>query len=351
MTLLSQIEKNGSRVSLEEVSLLNIDFEKNLFSDFNYIPRSNKLTQEFEYLLSIIENTTLLSSKSYSKQFCQFIEALSGHELRTVNSAKDVKLWWGDFSSKGIKRKLQSKIETGRFAIAQGLAHPETCIIDRVSEIKSEYLCKSPYEMSGRGVIRPPLPMERIEKLINLSSLIQEPLLERVDDFGTLIQNGKILCVYRNCVDEKFQYKGTIISTDVPSFFNHPDVKRGEKLVLQYIQEADYDGICSIDSFSYKRGREEVIYYLSEINARKSMGYFAHLLREKLFKEAEVFKFGIFSGKAKVHMSLEAMNELFEKKAYILSPEGNRFHTYIIGADSEHELEELENRILKLLST
>ena len=103
----------------------------------------------------------------------------------------------------------------------------------------------------------------------------------------------------------------------------------------------------SIDSFLYTENNEEKLYTLSEVNCRKTMGYIALKLKEKLFKESRYMRLRIFSSsKLKQNYSHEEFVSQFENKIIPLSPLENRFITFALAEDSLGELNELEDLLI-----
>lgn len=327
--------------------IVNSDYEQRLFSSGQFSFESTLINQEFEYLYFFCgEGDELYTLKKYDNHYLDFVEDFTKQIPKLTSVKQDVSPWWGDSSQLQVKKFLQSKLNTTEFGIKNHLVHPLTKICSDVEDIGYE-LCKFPFSMSGRGHYRYPLNETKIKKLFNSSSCINEPNLKRCLDLSTFFNDGEIITTYQNEVDDFFQYKGTLIGKLSLKESLTSEYFKKLKLILKFIKDNDYTGVGSIDSFTYQENNKEHLYMLSEINTRKTMGHMAHLLFEKYSQDYKIGKMGIVKRKNQINHH-EILKE-FESKAFVLSPNDNRFHLYFIIGDNKIEIEDLEKLLLTRL--
>ncbi|MFL5785389.1 MAG: hypothetical protein ACJ76H_12300, partial [Bacteriovoracaceae bacterium] len=148
--------------------------------------------------------------------------------------------------------------------------------------------------------------------------LIVEPLLKRSHDFSHYVfPDGKVIR-YENLVDERFQYRGTVIADEL-SFAGEVEKNewtqfesRLEKIIHYYGKDSLYG--YSVDSFVYEKNGEFLIYPLCEVNARRTMGRLA-------------WEFSQLLGMGR-KTALTLKQPLF-KDAIRLSPDGVLFEIYL----------------------
>ena len=312
----------------------NSDFEDYLKSSQNsYSVQSNKKNQEFEYFILWLEDESLFSLKKYDEQYLEFINRFNTNKVTTKK--ENLKLWCCEVTDKEKQRLSNSKIETSKFGIEHALCHQSTEIIQEVEQYKDGYLYKEAFGVSGSGNYT-----YSEQRKINLP-LVKEKILERTFDFSTLIIGDKVE-IYQNHIDNYYQYRGTTIGLNFEYFDWIDDYKKSIELIKNKFQIDNLP--MSIDSFLYEENNAEKCYVLSEVNNRKTMGYTAHKLKEKLFPKYRYSKLSLVpTKKSKNKLSQEEIYKFFDEKIILLSPVDTFFSTFMIAEDSLGELNELED--------
>lgn len=313
----------------------NGDFEDFLASSKeHYTINSNKRNQELEYLILWLEDEALYTTKKYDQEYLDFIKRFKKIEI--TNHKKDTKLWCSKIYNKELQKKHNSKASTSAFAIENGMAHSKTKIISSREEVEEGYIYKEAFGVSGIGT----WTFEQRPKQINFP-LIKEPLLDRIFDFSTLVLEGKSI-TYQNHVDDNFQYKGTTLGINFTPFSWFEKYRLDVECIIKEFE--NIQGPWSIDSFLYREDGKDLVYTLSEINARKTMGYCTLKLKEILFSKERYTRLRLISNrKIKNEYSHEEIYNRFEGKIIPLSPKGNIFSLYLICEDNLGELNELED--------
>ncbi len=316
----------------------NVDFEDFLKSDKeNYKYTSSKQTQEFEYFILWLESSPLYTTKSYHPEYLNFIKKFNPFQLTSSNA--NLKMWICDIYDKEEQKKLNSKMATSSFAIENKLAHPKTTIELEKSHFEQGYIYKEEFGVSGVGISKSSPSYERLE-----FPVVKEPLLNRTFDFSALFYGDKTL-IYQNHIDDSFHYKGTTLGLN----FEYFDWIEEYKVKIQLIKDQFYTGHnpMSIDSFIYEEDGKEQVYILSEVNNRKTMGYCALMLKDKLGGDYRYARLRLFnSKKLRKKFSHNDLYNYFDKKIIPLSPIDNLFVTFLILEDSLGELNELEDLLV-----
>lgn len=258
--------------------LFNADYESFLFSGKNeYNPISNKINQEFEYLIHFFEDEPIFTTKKYSKDYKNHVESITGREFRTTSSNENVQNWWCSVGEIELDRLLHSKLTSTKFSIQRGY-ESEAKIIDRSdAKLMSNRIYKLPGEFSGRGHLVYPRDAKRIEKLLAQSKcLIEEPLRSRLQDFSSLALAQDKIISYENIVDDKFQYKGTKLISPKVSEEYYEAINE----TVDFYLEMGATFPFSIDSYSYLDKDTVKTAAVCEVNVRKTMGYIALKLKE-----------------------------------------------------------------------
>lgn len=304
----------------------NVEYEKYLEQNKSDPYHSNKISQEFEYLINYLDPTSeIYTTKNYSKDFLDKFKELTGVSFKMTHRKKVVIPWCQDSSDFSMLQKLQDKKKTLTFFKEKGVIKHHLELINNKEKLEEGFLYKEPFSLSGMGHYSYPKDKIKIENLLLEKELIKEERLDRKIDFSTLVKNGKVLGRYQNFVDDHFQYKGTIISKDF-KLEDHLEEPYHKALQIILAYSKDYSGIMSIDSFTYQKNNELYLQPISEINARKTMGYCALKMKEKYFPKFNHFLFFLKRND----------NSLINRM--MISPIENRFHIYTVGAQSLSEL-------------
>lgn len=329
---------------MEKLSyLFNADYEDHLFSGNFSQHESSKVNQEFEYFIHwLYPEHTIFTSKKYDGPYLCHLKKNTGKDLKTVRTGR-VKLFCQNFEQACLKKKLSDKFSTAKFMLSSGLNPYPINFISDLKKLKTGFLYKAPTGVSGSGHFQFPNDLAKITKTLNgYDYILEEPIIARERDFSTLIENKKRIVSYENYVDERFQYKGSYFT---PSFSIGKkldlEYENAIKLVLDYAN--DYDGIMSIDGFSFDEGKK--INPCCEINSRKTMGYVAFKFWQKYFGNTSHFKFLLFKNTYS-KPALEAEFFYKESSSILLSPSSNRFLVFAFAGNREKEIYEKE----KLLS-
>lgn len=327
-----------------EAVIFNSDFEWQLFQARQEVKSSRK-TQEFEYLINWISSyETIFTSKDYSKAYKRWFFKFNQTEFKYTDQAEKINLWSGNYQQIDLKRKLQDKSRTLHFAAKYDLGPQEFSFITQGDQIEPGFLYKYPKSLSGMGHYTFE-DKDKIEKQLQSGeTLTKEKVLKRLMDFSSLWMNNELLFFYQNLINENFQYRGTIIRRDQDLLTSEQKRLFESKLALIKGWLEDYHGILSIDSFIYEEAGEENIYFLSEINCRKTMGYVANKLADKFFPSKKIVKFMFGNYKIKLD-DYEKLWKDSHEAILPLSPEGNKFKCFLIGCDDEALLPSLEKLI------
>ena len=258
-----------------EVSFLfNADSEFFLKSNRDtYTIESNKKNQEFEYFILWLEDEPLFSNKRYDSDYLDFISIFK--DVKVTADRKNVKTWCCDLSNKREEQIKNSKLRTTRFAIKNKLCHKSTSIIEDLSSYEDGFLYKEEFGVSGSGNFY----FDNQRKIT--FPLIKEQSLKRVFDFSALIEEDEIT-IYQNHIDDYFQYRGTTLGLNF-DYFDWIDSYRKNIQIIK--NEFFCDNPLSIDSFLYDEDKQEKVYFLTEVNNRKTMRYNTKQMRKKFFSK------------------------------------------------------------------
>lgn len=326
----------------EKVSwIFNVDFEQRLFNNHFSNIQSNKMSQEFEFLIFLINpEMTVFTTKKYSDEYLKKIQLLTGVKPKITTNSKGVKGWCAEYENLEVLKKLQLKENTLKLLLDKNLIDLKISFIKSMDDVEEGYLYKFSKSLSGGGHMYFPKHSTKIKKLLDSGeTLIKEKDLERVFDFSTLVQNGKILGRYENEVDEFFQYKGSIIGEEfvLPSNLEK-EYNQSISALLDYTKE--HQNILSIDSFTYLSAKGLKLFPACEINVRKTMGFSATQLKRLYFPNLKVMKFGLKKNTLSNDSKVRIQTDL-PKNTLLLSPLDNMFVVYICAAESREELDNL----------
>lgn len=260
---------------------VNADYESQLFFGR---PGPVIVNQSLEFLALFLDERPLFTSKKYSSDYLEYITSVTGRRPYFVYEGDFVN-WWGPLKDIDKEKILNSKITSTELNIREGWCE-DTFIIKNEDDFKklnpkSTYLLKNPYGMSGQKfqiyfTEDRPVPGE----------WIAEPLLNRRWDFSHYVYPDGRVCAYQNLIDDKFQYKGTIVGPELP-FINQ--LKDGEwkkfqealKVIINFYHDPQSEFGFSVDSFVYEENGEFKIRFLCEVNYRRTMGCVALDLAQK----------------------------------------------------------------------
>ena len=312
----------------------NADYESFIFSGKgDYKISSNKINQEFEYFIHFLESEPLFSTKRYDPEYIKNIQSLSGKEFLVEGDPSRAKPWWCAIGEKENDRLLHSKITSTRFAMLTGYEKQASLVSALNFSPKENFLYKMEGELSGRGHLQWPLNESKIKRLLEEGhTLIEEPLRKRTRDFSALVLNDKKWIFYRNLVDEKFQYKGTLLIEPEMTLAQRAEYELAIRALTKHYLSLGADYPFSIDSYFYLEGDEEKICAVSEVNVRKTMGYVAWRLKE--FFQAKYAGLLLLGQEARTQSS---------EQAFFLSPTQNRFQSVFITAGGAEELMSLSD--------
>jgi hypothetical protein len=342
---------------------VNIDYESELFTG-KKLPFIN---EALEFLAFYLEERPILTSKCYSEIYLNHIETLTGHRpvLQTSGSAQN---WWGALNDLPKERWLNSKITSARLNQARGWRKDIVVVEDRdaINKIlpSRAAILKDPFGMSGQKfqVIHEQEDFSLLGKWIDSSlkqgPLIYENLLLRQKDFSSYIfSDGQSIC-YENFVDEKFQYRGTLIkgeaTFDTLSFINqlsdHEIARHLERTgeIISCYQNPQIGNGFSIDSFTYQED-EILINSLSEVNYRRTMGSICYQLARKLTPGCEWSMLLLTKPFPRAKLQSLSPDRQANSGVLVLSPGDTRYEVLFIFAGSDHEGTRLLRRVKELL--
>ncbi len=325
---------------MEEVAyLFNGDFEKVLFSKKQKIMASSKETQEFESFIAYLDpHKHIFTTKKESISFLENFSLITGESYLTCNKAKEIIPWCSDYGNVETLLFLQDKVQTIKFLKENKLIEHHAEILSPGDVLKEDFLYKDPYSLSGMGHYSYPLHEKRIQKLLRINNpIIEEELLNRTEDFSHLIDHNKVVCKYINYVDDYFQYKGTYITDDFEWESSLDErMKSALALILNYTSK--HSGPMSIDGFLFEKDGIKSIHPCCEINARKTMGYFAYHFKERYYPDFKHFKILLHRNSRQIN-SYEYFKD---KNVNLLSPLDNRFYVFSLAVKSSEEMKNME---------
>lgn len=317
----------------------NSDYESFLFTGRSrYQFNSSKLNQEFEYLIHFLEDEPIYTQKKYDHGYIERVQLLSGKEFLTEKDPEKAKAWWCPIGKRETDVKLHSKLSSTRLALKEGFEKEARIVSAENFEPKEGFLYKMPGELSGRGHLLWPKHAAKINSLVNDGhTLIEEPLRRRTRDFSSLILGPNEKIIYQNIVDNKFQYKGTILVPPSMTSAQAESYEGAISKISEYYISIGASFPFSIDSYLYLENGEEKLCAVSEVNARKTMGYVAYKLAQCFQAER---------GALLLSPSSNSIEEI--PQAINLSPIGNLFQTIFIKEPDKTNLTNLVERITQV---
>ena len=318
---------------------VNVDFEEVLLGK----PARLSLRASVEFLALWVQERPLFASRPYSEAYLKYVSANTGQQA-SVTSQGESDDWWGETIHTELMRKLSSKTEFKTWWQARWPLEAHNCFswqeLDAIVQ-DGQWLIKKSDGMSGRGhqkVTREELPRlrERLEKTLSLG-VVAEPLYHRTRDISALwISEENRFIYYANLIDERFQWRGTILRHDCMSEVPEATQDWGVHLIAlqKYVSGLGYQGPFSVDAFFYHTAAGEKFHPGSEMNPRKTMGWVTY----QLWKKNKMASASL----ALVPLVLndEAWLRVAQiPEAQLLSPPNCPFTWYWIEADSLTELE------------
>lgn len=289
----------------------NADYEQFLFSGrekYNF--QFNKTNKEFEYFILITEDLPLYTNQFYNKKYLEKLGNLFKKEIKITNSKVKLEPWCMPLN---ISSEVTSK-KTALHYNKERLNVNDLEIIQNTDNLKPNYYYILDGELSGRGHYLYPQDEKKITNLLQQGhSLISEPKRDRFLDISTLFLNEDEFVVYENIIDEKCQYKGTVIK-ELSEEDWYPDYIRELTKIHEYYKELKINYPFSVDSYFYYENGKSKIKYLSEVNARKTMGWMAYWLHKRFNSSQSIF--------------LISTHELSHNKLVQLNPQGRLFNCY-----------------------
>lgn len=176
-----------------------------------------------------------------------------------------------------VVRKINSKV----FSFTESPKLPGAKLLESQEEIEEwirltpdPKIIKTPFGSAGSGHIK-----STNVKRLYIAPLIGEPWVERVLDFSTQWDSGKLIGVTIFENEPNGTYKGTYVG-DVPKWALDEHLKIASPLI-QKIGQMGYSGNIGIDAFIYLWEGEKRVHPVVEINARKTMSWVALKVPEK----------------------------------------------------------------------
>jgi hypothetical protein len=335
---------------MEVTWFFNSDLEDYLASDNTHYPfNSNKRNQELEYFLFWLEKEKVYTTKKYDESYLRFIQSLRGSSVETTQQKNHLKAWNSDITNKQLLKILNSKLTSYQFAIANHLACDETQFYKLGDEIKPHYIYKQAFGVSGIGTWRGDLARDKIQEISLTEELVCEPKLDRFFDFSTCVTETQDY-VYQNQVDEFFHYKGTTLGINFESFSWFKEYQENITKIKNHYQSLGIARPYSIDSFLYRKEGKEYVYTLSEVNARKTMGYIAIALWQKYFLNFRYCRLHFVNRKkCRLNFNHSEIFQKFSGQIICLSPLDNLFLTFLTAENSLHDLNELDDDLFSTI--
>ncbi len=324
---------------------VDLDYEASLF-DLNYTEDSSsnqKIIREFEYVFFLVEKekAILKNLKSYEKKYLDHLKSL-GFVIPEFNSgATQYEYWWGHRHNREIERMLNSKLTSASLANENNWGFQEGAIVETIEQLtdhlakypnRSEWIINRPHSFSGIGHYQfdsHSLDESILTKILTEKVLL-EPVYKRIFDIGTtfVVKNGMIQRQFmvENFNSEKGSFKGGAGSSDVNKFkkyifekysYSLDDLEKTTQLIAQTYLNMGAESNIQIDSFIYSEKGELKLYPLVEVNYRKTMGLVIQSLADK------------FNNSKFIEWRIELAKTSLDPSWIKLSPEGNRFHSYL----------------------
>jgi hypothetical protein len=313
---------------MEVVYYNNADYEQFLLSHKkNYQFQLSKINKEFEYFILITEDNPLYTDSQFSKEYSQRIKNTFAKEFHTTKENKSLTPWCMPLntSSKIVSKKTAMKFNQDHFG------YSDIKLVSKEDKLKDNTYYVLDGELSGRGHYLFPRDRVRIQKLLNDGhELICEPKRERKRDISTLFLSRDEFVVYENIIDQQCQYKGTLIKNYDGEVW-YQDYLKDINKIHDYYKSLGIQYPFSIDSYFYSEGSDIKLKVLSEVNARKTMGWMANWLH-RFFSCKESF-FYI----SRYEFSLTSQIQL--------NPKGKLFNCYFIPQININEINKILPKI------
>jgi hypothetical protein len=227
---------------------------------------------------------------------------------------RPIPFWYYQSISREQYHQLNSKVAWNLFLNDLKLRDGKN-IFDSADEVikhlkaqDRSWLFKSDQGFSGKGhsVLGPDGPFDQLANFA--FPVVGEPLEKRVDDFSIFLSPYKKLKIfYRNMIDQRFQYKGTVIKStlinDGNAFLESLGLSNEASqrfLTTLKLIESRLPGFVSkmapntvwggsIDSFTYENGGRLQAHPGCEFNFRRTMGLVSYLLwRHAFYQPAQM---------------------------------------------------------------
>jgi hypothetical protein len=338
---------------------VNADYESVLFEK-KELPQI--INQSIEFSALFLEERKLFSSKKYLPSYLEYVEKISGVKPQVVHTG-DYENWWGSLSNLELERTINSKEICLNFSTdTQLITSPEELRL----EAGTPYLAKNPFGMSGQNFI---VFKKGEEHKLPVKNLVVEPLFNRVNDFSHyVLPKGERIC-YKNIVDHKFHYKGSVFcdlsqpTLESLPFYKEISSKEREKFsyefenICQFLSLRGVQEGYSIDSFSYVSNNQKILRTLSEVNYRKTMGLVTWLLAKKYCGKNN-WAMMIIGKKLKMLNSFDYIQKMIDSISWKadsqigclqLSPGDTRFEVFFLSAQSCREGDTLYQKLINLL--
>ena len=199
-----------------------------------------------------------------------------------------------------IVRQVHSKV----YAFAAAPQLPDSHLLQTIEDaeewvatLKGPKVLKQAFGFSGAGHIHcdQELPPKAIALLKKREVLIGEPWVKRIFDFSTqwLINSSvEYLGATVLGVTEKGTYSSTLVGDENLLFRDHLGALQQHldlcRPLLEKVRKAGFFGHLGIDAFVYEKQGKHVLRAVSEINARKTMGWAALQLQRLHFPNKQL---------------------------------------------------------------
>jgi hypothetical protein len=328
---------------MEIVEKTNFHYEYQLAK--TKLPESliQKINREYEYLALLWGDVKALANQQeYTDEYLDRCKKINPAlpKLKGVTVKFD-KYFWGDTSKNFIE--LNSKMTSYNVAKELGLQSLEKKF-DNTHEVMGylrkqqdkTYILRTEFSVSGRGVFILPPEGElenlilKLEKEIGTHAVLVSPYLNRVKDFSVILSDYDEEIIYETIVDVQGNFRGVLIDNDRVNSLSAWMSEKDKKIYMDIFEMYRAMGAdkIQIDSFFYKEGQELKIFYLAEVNARKTMGEMAYRLFKRFDPTPRYFCFSM-TPERKKNRAPKISNRT------LISPESSRHALYISGHDDE----------------
>lgn len=339
-------------MDLDFAWVINLDYEK-VLAGRDCRKKYHKIISEMEHISFWFGlKNPIVQHRNYDTAYLEYIEMLTGQKVNLVKQYRSERNWWGDTENFEIAKKRNSKYEAIRLAKSLDLCPSSYQFIsnnnDRdhyLNSFESErYIIFKEYGFSGNGLSF--LSKAEIKSTEIYDTFLISPEFERVFDYG-VYDDGDGVNIIKNDCNSLGQFKGgEVISSAIE--LNEMSISLDE-IISTYTKVRGHfekNTTIEVDGFFYKERGILKSCFLSEINARKTMGLLIKKLSDMFgmrYSKLIVLK-NILKNVTFLEI-LKFLEKKFSKKVFLLSPVDGKFLLFFLVSSSRNDLDEIEKKL------